>query len=290
MASPRVSNTALGAATCRLIEQYQPEATRLFDDPVVQGMLSQPVPFLMRLAAMRNFTVQQTDGVLAGLYGEQICRTCYIDDAVVAALSQGINQLVILGAGYDTRAYRLLHLGDAAIFEVDLPKVQDDKKQKIQKFLGRLPEHMTYLPIDFDAQRLGDVFAGTAFDHSRPAVFVWEAVTQYISEEAVRQTLDFAGKSAPGSLLAFTYVLKSVIERRSNIPGANKLMDFAARGAPFIFGLEPNGVPAFLAPFGLVVTADVGNASYQETYLKPIQRAMDVSEVERVAQARRSGD
>ena len=62
-------------------------------------------------------------------------------------------------------------------------------------------------------------------------------------------------------------------------------MDFAARGAPFIFGLEPANVPAFLAPFGLALTADVGNSYYQETYLKPIQRSLNVSEIERVAQA-----
>ncbi len=248
-------------------------------------MLSAPIPFLMGLAAMRNFTVKQTDGVLAGLYGEQICRTRYIDDAVVAALGQGITQLVILGAGYDTRAYRLPHLEGVAVFEVDLPTVQNDKKQKVQKFLGRLPDHVTYLPIDFDTQRLGDVLTATRFDRARPAVFVWEAVTQYITEDAVRQTLDVVGKSAPGSLLVFTYVLKSVIERRSDIAGANKLMDFAARGAPFIFGLEPGSVPEFLAPFGLALTADVGNAYYQETYLKPIKRTMDVTEIERVVQA-----
>lgn len=62
-------------------------------------------------------------------------------------------------------------------------------------------------------------------------------------------------------------------------------MDFAARGASFIFGLEPAGVPAYLAPFGLTLTADVGNAYYQETYLKPIGRTLEASEIERVAQA-----
>lgn len=285
MASPRVRNTAVGAATCRLIEQYQPEATRLFNDPVIRGMLSAPIPFLMRLAAVRNFTVKQTDGVLAGLYGEQICRTRYIDDAVVAALEQGIQQLVILGAGYDTRAYRLPDLQGVSVLEVDLPSVQADKKQKVQKFLGGLPAHVTYLPIDFDTQRLANVLTGAAYDRSRPAVFVWEAVTQYITADAVKQTLDFVGHAAAGSRLVFTYVLKSVIERRSDIPGANKLMDFAARGAPFIFGLEPAELPAFLAPFGLDLTADVGNAYYQESYLKPMTRAMEVMEVERVAQA-----
>ena len=152
MASPRVGNTAVGAAVCRLIEQYQPETQRLFNDPVVESLMSAPVRFLMRFAAMRNFTVKQTDGVLAGLYGEQICRTRYIDDAVAAALGQGLKQLVILGAGYDTRAFRLPHLEGVEVFEVDLPAVQDDKRKKVQKLFGRWPAHVTYLPIDFDTQ------------------------------------------------------------------------------------------------------------------------------------------
>ena len=175
----------------------------------------------MRFAAMRNFTVKQTDGVLAGLYGEQICRTRYIDDAVVAALGQGLKQLVILGAGYDTRAFRLPLLEGVKVYEVDLPAVHDDKRQKVQKRFGRWPEHVTYLPIDFDKQKLVDVFAGTPFDRSQPAVFVWEAVTQYLSEGAVRETLEFVGKAAPGSVLIFTYVLQSVVERRSEILGTD---------------------------------------------------------------------
>jgi O-methyltransferase involved in polyketide biosynthesis len=139
MAKQTVGRTALGAAICRLIEQYQPEGTRLFNDQVVKELVSKPVRFLMQFASIRNFTVKQTDAVMKGLYGAQVCRTRYIDDAVQAALSQGIGQLVILGAGLDTRPYRLPGLEHLKVFEVDLPMVQDNKREKIVKHLGRLP-------------------------------------------------------------------------------------------------------------------------------------------------------
>lgn len=286
MANQRVSNTALGAATCRLIEQYQPEKTRLFHDPLVKDLVGAPIRAMMRLKSMRNLAIQQMDALTPGIYGVQISRTRFIDDAVREALSQGIEQVVILGAGLDTRPYRLDGMERARVFEVDLPSVQEIKKKRLQKHFGRLPERVTFLPIDFDTQSLETIFAGTTFDPAGPAIFVWEGVTQYLSEEAARRTLAFVGASAPGSILVFTYVLKSFIERRSDIPGTDKMMDMVAkRGAPWLFGLEPSGVASYLSPFHFRLIADVGNTDYQASYFKPMGRELVVSEIERIAQA-----
>ncbi|MBO0790902.1 MAG: class I SAM-dependent methyltransferase [Ktedonobacteraceae bacterium] len=286
MANQRVSNTALGAATCRLIEQYQPESTRLFYDPLVKDLVGTPIRVMMQLKSMRNLAIQQMDAITPGIYGVQISRTCFIDDAVRDALSRGIEQVVILGAGLDTRPYRLAGMEHARVFEVDLPSVQEAKKRKLYKHFGQLPQQVTFLPIDFDTQSLEAVFSGTSFDPARPAIFVWEGVTQYLSEEAVRRTLAFVGTSAPGSIIVFTYVLQSFVQRHSDIPGAEKMMDMVAkRGAPWLFGLEPSGVASYLAPFHLRLTADVGSAEHQARYFKPMSRELVVSEVERVAQA-----
>ncbi|HEX3049576.1 MAG TPA: SAM-dependent methyltransferase, partial [Aggregatilineaceae bacterium] len=197
-----------------------------------------------------------------------------------------IRQMVILGAGLDTRPYRLNGMDQVKVFEVDLPSVQNEKKKQIQKHFGQLPKNVSFVPIDFDTQALETVFADSAFDSSQPAVFIWEGVTQYISEAAVLKTLAFIGQSAPGSLLIFTYVLKSVIERRSSIDGADKIMDRVSKGnAPWVFGLKPADVPPFLKPFHLKLIADVGSADYQARYLKPLGRNLVVSQMERVVQA-----
>jgi methyltransferase (TIGR00027 family) len=285
MAKQSVSHTALGAAICRLIEQYQPAQTRLFDDPVIKELVGAPIRFMMQFGSLRNFTFNQTEAAGKGIYGMQICRTRYIDEAAQAALSAGIKQLVILGAGLDTRPYRLPGMAGVNAFEVDLPAAQNDKKSKIKKYLGREPDNVDFIPIDFDTQNLETVFSGSSFDSTSPAVFIWEGVTQYISEESVRQTLTFIGKSAPGSMMIFTYVLKSIIERRSNIPGAEKLMDTVAKDAPWIFGLEPADLQAWLRPFHLAVVEDAGAEAYQERYLKPLGRNLAVFEGERIVQA-----
>ena len=132
MAKETIGRTALGAATCRLIEQYQPENTRLLYDLVVKELVGFPIRFLMQFAAMRRFTIAQTEAVAQGLFGAQICRARYIDDAVLAALEQNIAQVVILGAGLDTRPYRLPGIEGLNVFEVDLPAVQQNKRKKIE--------------------------------------------------------------------------------------------------------------------------------------------------------------
>jgi methyltransferase (TIGR00027 family) len=269
-----------------LIEQFQPDEARLFSDPIVKYLVGAPIRAMMQFASVRNFTIKKTEAIMHGIYDAQICRTRFIDDIVQANLSQGTGQLVILGAGFDMRPYRLHGMERVKAFEVDLPSVQEDKKKKLRKHFGRLPENVTFTPIDFDTQSLEAALARTALDSSRSAVFVWEGVTQYLHEEAIRQTLAFVGKSAPGSILTFTDVLKSMIERRSDISGADKMMDLMVkRSHPWLFGLGPHSIPSFLKPFNLKRIADVGNADYQARYLKPPGRNLVVSECERIIHA-----
>ena len=286
MANQQVGSTALGAAVCRLLEQFQPEESRLFLDPVVSGLVGTPVRLLMQFAGMRRLTITQTDVIMPGIYGVQVCRTRCIDDAVLAALAGDIEQVVILGAGFDTRAYRLAGIERTRVLEVDLPSVQNIKKRRLQQRFAHLPEHVTFVPIDFAIQSVETALQGTTFDPARPAVFIWEGVTQYIPEEAVSRVLTFIGKAAPGSLLVFTYVLRSIIERRSDLPGADKLMNMMdKRRTSWLFGLDPADLASFLATHHLHLLADTGNADYQERYLKPLGRELVVSECERVVQA-----
>jgi methyltransferase (TIGR00027 family) len=286
MAEKRVGNTALGAAICRLIEQYQPENKRLFTDPLAKAMVDAPIGFLLRFAFMRNFTVRQTDSVAEGIFGEQICRTRYIDDVASAGLAEGIRQLVILGAGLDTRPCRLPGVEQVKVFEVDLPIVQANKKKKVIGHLGRVPSNVTYIPIDFDTQPLETVFSSTTYDITQPAVFLWEGVSQYVTAEAASRIFAFVGKAAQGSTLVFTYVLKSIIEHRSNLPGIEKMLDTVARqGSAWIFGLEQSENPAYLERFHLHVAEDVGNSDYQERYLQPLGRNLFAFEGERIVRA-----
>ena len=246
-----------------------------------------PVKAAMRFSVVRNFFLNNTEAIAEGTCGALTCRVRYDDDVIAAAMSDGIDQLVILGAGLDTRAYRLPRIDKTRVFEVDLPKVQNDKKAELARYLGDLPPNVTFLPIDFNTDTLKSVFARTLFDWSKRAVFIWEGVMQYISEDGVRKTLSFAGKSAPGSKLAFTYVVKGVIDGSSDIAGAQRLMtEVAKQGRALDLRSRSADYRRVLgASFHLALTVDVGSADYQARYLRPMNRKLPVSECERIAEA-----
>ncbi len=277
-----VSSTAEGAAFCRAAEQYLPESERLFNDVLVYSLMSGIYQWMLRSPRMRKYAIDQTEAAVKGLYGELICRTRYIDDAVTAGLAQGIRQVVILGAGIDTRAYRLEGMQEAQVFEVDMPGVQKMKRDRVAKVLGRVPENVHFIAVDFNEQTLDEVMSGSGFDPKQPALFVWEAVTQYISAEAVAEELSFVGKCTKGSRIVFTYVLKWVIEHPERDPQALALMKLAKmKMAPFIFGLETAEMPVYLQPFHLQVLQDAGVEYYQSHWLEPMGRKLDVTFGER---------
>jgi methyltransferase (TIGR00027 family) len=281
-----VGSTAEGAAFCRACEQYLPEDERLFIDPLVYSLMSSLYQWMLRSPRMRQFVINSTEKSVKGLYGEQVLRTCYIDDTLVAALKLGIRQVVILGAGIDTRAYRLPGMDQAQIFEVDMPQVQTAKKARLEKVLGSLPGNIHFIPIDFNEQSIKDVLTGSGFNPSQPAVFIWEAVTQYLKTEAVEQTLTFVGECASGSRIIFTYVLKWIIEHPERDPDAVALMKLSKmKMAPFIFGLDPDAMPEYLRRFHMKVIEDAGKETYEERYLKPKNRMMDVTTGERICTA-----
>jgi methyltransferase (TIGR00027 family) len=240
---------------------------------------------MLKWGAIRRLTLRQSDAITPGIYGAQVGRTRVIDEAVQAALKQGMAQVVILGAGLDTRAYRLAGIERARVYEVDLPAGQAGKKEKLERRSGRLPGHVSFVPVDFDTQTLAAAFAGTAFDRSRTTLFVWEGVTQYLSADGVRQTLEFVGSCAPGSSIVFTYVLKSVIERRSDIPNADRMLDRVAAQAPWVFGLEPAELRTYLASFHLLLVEDLGSAEYRERFFAPVGRTDPIFAGERTARA-----
>lgn len=173
------------------------------------------------------------------------------------------------------------------VFEVDLPIMQDKKKLLMKKCLGELPNNVIYTSIDFNIQTLDEVLTVKDLDFSKPIFFIWEGVTPYITEEAVNNTLEFISKASSGSIVVFTYILKSVIDGTSDIMGANELINLLKAGdQTWRFGLKPSDISDFIKQYNLELIEDVGASYYQENYLKPIKRKLDVSPIERIIYAK----
>ncbi|MGR6918694.1 class I SAM-dependent methyltransferase [[Actinomadura] parvosata] len=135
---------------------------------------------------------------MPGLRAAMLCRKRYADEQVRAALESGIDQVVVLGAGPDTRACRLV-VPKARAYELDLAGNIARKRARLSDIFSRLPDGLTLVPVDFDRDDLAAALAGDGFRTERPAMFVWEAVTQYLSEDGVRATLSSLSGAAPAA-------------------------------------------------------------------------------------------
>jgi len=281
-----VSRTADGAAFCRLVEQSQPPGLRQFTDPVVGRLMD---PMLAMMAGAGPLQKQVLDSLAPGAYGGLVMRTRYIDDVVRAWARAGVDQVVVLGAGLDTRAYRLHELAATTVFEVDLPDIQRRKQRRLRG-VPRCARDVRFVPVDLTADRLDAALGAAGFDGTTPALFVWEGVTQYLSEAAVRSTLRFVGGSCSGSGLVFTYVLPGVIRDQGHRGWSPELRAQLSDAEPWLFGLEPRQLAGFLAEAGLDLLSDIGGAEYEERYLAPIGRHLDIDPGERVAVATTSSE
>jgi methyltransferase (TIGR00027 family) len=231
------------------------------------------------LSALLEKTGMGTPGMLW-------CRTRFIDDALTDALEAGSEQVVCLGAGFDTRAYRIPGVERTRFFELDLPDPQSLKREYLQKGMGSLPAHVTFVPIDFDRQSIADELAAAGFCTGVRTFFILEGVTQYITAGAVDATLGFATSAAPGSEIAFTYVDRGIIDGSSRSEIDQRIMSrVERRGIPWVFGLDPAEVEEWLERRGFRLVDHAAASDYRDRYLAPAGRQATIYEGERMVLA-----
>jgi methyltransferase (TIGR00027 family) len=180
----------------------------------------------------------------------------------------------------DTRAYRLARRSDIPVFEVDLPINIARKKLAVQRALGALPTSVRLVPLDFER----DDLVGALTEHGYPTkartFFVWEGVTQYLTEDAVKTTIGALEGTAPGSRLVFTYVRKDFVDGVNMYGAALLYKRFRQRQQVWKFGMRPEAVADFLDGFGWRMIEQAGPEYMLEHYIRPAQRDIAASELE----------
>jgi methyltransferase (TIGR00027 family) len=241
-------------ALFRALESLRPASSRLFCDPLAHSFLHDSRRWFYAIARLnrgRQLVEWLLDWNTPGARAAGIARTKWIDDQTEATLNN-VSQLVLLGAGFDTRAFRLPSAHQVTTFELDLPETSAAKQAALRATNGFLPERVRFLKIDFNSQSIVDVLVQAEFDLTAPACFIWEGVTNYLSPEAVDRTLHEVRRSAVGSLLLFTYIDGRVLDRPEEFHGAEKLMSrLRLYGEPWTFGLHPEELDGYLAARGL---------------------------------------
>ncbi|MHC9291800.1 SAM-dependent methyltransferase [Mycobacterium sp. LTG2003] len=287
MSNP-AAQTALGPMIVVAADQYEP--TPLVNDPWAHRLLPRSgrvAAAATRWPAFRRYLMKVTEEKFRGGWSSFLCRKRYLDDQLLTTIPQGIDAVVILGAGYDTRAYRLPQLADIPVCEVDLPANVARKSAALQRSFGRTPRNVTLLPTDFETSDLTTRLSDAGFSHTQRIFYIWEAVTQYLTEAAVRSTMEHLAGAAPGSALGFTYVRQDFLDGQEMYGAQQAYQDFVVKHRLWKFGMHPQEVSAFLADYGWHEREQVGADEYTARYLAPNGRTMTASAIERAVYAQR---
>jgi methyltransferase (TIGR00027 family) len=289
MKKGHASRTAEYMALFRALESSRPASRRLFEDPLARHFLSPLLALVARVSAvpvLGSLVSWFIDHRWPGASSSAVARTRFIDDAVTTCLEDHIEQVVILGAGFDARAYRLCAFEKVAVFEVDHPDTLRTKRGTLGRALSNLPERVRFVPTDFNQRQLEQAMAVAGYRNSVPTLFLWEGVTNYLTEAAVDATLRWCSRAAAGSRLVFTYIHRAVLDDPQSFIGTKKLLaTLAASGENWTFGIDPSAVSDFLAQRGLTLERDLGAEDYRRLYFKDAARRMRGYEFYRIAVA-----
>ncbi len=252
-------------ALFRAVESGGPADRRLIDDPYASAFLSGGLRWLAaagRVPVARGLVARLIDRRAPGPRVSAVVRTRLIDDAVTDALAAGAAQVVLLGAGYDSRAYRIDEIRATRVFEVDHPTTQAVKRRRIDAVLASLPGHVVWVPVDFLTEDFGAALLAAGYDPALASLFIWEGVTNYLDAATVDHTLRWiAANALRASRVSFTYVDRGLLDGSASFPGAEQWVASVARaGEPFTFGLDPGELEGYLAARGLSLLEDVSTA------------------------------
>jgi len=263
------SRTALYVALYRALEHRERARPQLFDDPFAAAFLPPSYRLLVeatRLPPLHGWLSRYADRRAPGARSSAIARTRLIDDVVRRHAAEGVSQIVVLGAGFDSRAHRMRELAGATVFEVDRPETQ---RQKTAVLAGRSSiARVCYVAVDFLRDDVGTALAGAGWDRGAGTLFVWEGVTNYLTSEAVEAVLAWIASTSGRAGLVFTYIHAGLLDGSVAFEGGARILaNVRTLGEPWTFGLRPSEVGPFLARHGLVLEEDLGADEYRERYL-----------------------
>jgi len=263
------SRTAMIMAWHRFDESQMPEGERICYDPYAVHFLSQEMLAEYRDPVKLKAGRERLEHLIPGLGNSIRARVRYFDDMVKKSIDEELEQLVIIGAGYDTRAYRIKGLKDRVlVFEVDYPDTQAVKMEKIKEIFGRLPDHVLYVPVDLATEDLGQRLLEKGYDRSKKTLFLMEGLVMYISPTVVDDLLTFiVENSGIDSAIVFDYFLQSVIDGTSDTE--KNIRNFLKQvGEPMQFGLEAGAVEEFLTERGFSHVQNVTSEDYKKAYFR----------------------
>jgi methyltransferase (TIGR00027 family) len=272
------------------VEHNEPPERRLVDDDLAELFLPAPLRWLVaatRWAPARRLMVRGSEYTGPGLWANMACRKRFIADKLQAALGE-IDAVVILGAGFDTRPYLLTRQVRIPIFEVDLPVNIARKAETVRRVLGGPPLSVRLVALDFERDDLLTSLAEHGYHTDYRAFFICEGVTQYLTQDGVRRTLEGLRAAAPGSRLVFTYVRRDFIDGTNRYGTRTLYRNVRQRRQLWHFGLQPDEVAGFIGNYGWRLVEQAGPDDLVQRYVQPTGRKLEASQLEWSAYAEKT--
>lgn len=262
------SLTAEGMALLRAIEQARSPHERIINDPYAAAFLRFPgLRFAAQTPSLARLLLRLFNRRAPGAVEFLTLRPRLVDELATNLAAQGLEQIVILGAGFDTMALRQQSkLQGVTIYEVDHPATQAAKRATLAK-LGT-PANVRFVAVDFEQDDFVEKLHAAGFDQSRRTLVSWLGVTYYLTPAAMARTIaQIATLGSAGMKFVFDYMLADVVNGTSpNREALNKARFVARLGEPWLFGLQPEEVSDYLAPFGFRVQHNFTPQELQAKY------------------------
>ena len=274
--------TAQGVAKQRLIETLAKSDERVINDPYADRFVI-GASFMKLMGHKLNVWLAKK--FAPGFHEHLISRTRFIDDLIKKSAASGVEQYVILGAGYDSRAHRLELPSSLRIFEVDQPEVQARKRSKLPKELPN-SENVTYVTVDFTHQSLTEQLMDAGFDQSKSTVFTLEGVSQYITKEAFSSTIkEMATLTQNASSIFFTSYVNELLNKNPeacfgkgypNAAKRAKLITYGSAkvGEPWISFYGAEEIESVLSKNGYSIKENVTLKDLTSRYFAPVGRTL----------------
>ena len=277
------STTALRVAMRRAAHQIVDEP-KVFDDPLA-----------LRILGTENGSAPQSDPkwsedtpLACGLQAFLAARSRLAEDELHIAIERGVCQYVVLGAGFDTFAYRNPYPEDVLhVFEVDHPATQIWKRTRLEEAAIPIPRTLTFSPVDFETQTLEEGLRCAGFDTSKCTFFSWLGVTQYLTSSAVAATLRFAASMPVGSGIVFDYTISpSLLNPAARLAFDRLAHHVSLAGEPFETFFDPSQLKCSLRAMGFGQIEDLGPGEINSRYFQGRQDKLRVGGFARVINAR----
>jgi len=247
------STTNKGTALLRLAHQF--DCSRfLIDGYVAWFFHPETIEAAKHFLASDDAEIQPAAREFTRIaYCYTILREMRIDDSITSSITSGCRQLLLLGAGYDTRFFRLAVIRDNSVdtFEVDLPETITEKAAVFRARLGSLPSRLHLVPMDFNSDALSGIF-NHGFNPALPTAYVWQGVSYYLPQATVSRVLDFIqSHMACGSTFVFDFCSPLMTYPNDKIPGIRFNIDRLNKiREPYLFGMEPAEMTSWLSGKG----------------------------------------